>query len=299
MDEYVENMIQNMKNVFETVTKNRNLKMNKAKIRHDRKIKPKRYKKGDLVWIKNEQTKKGENPSLKMPYTGPFQVVEVLNDNNYICKRPIKYSKKKVVNIQRMKKCFMRPDNLRTQRNIENKDKQIIVESRSEEDNENENKSQNEAETSEKQESENESENTDNSENQNNNSNNGDISLNTNNNTDKPVDERPQNDINTRMEDSSDSINDKYYEPKSTRPKRTIKPPDYFIPGEFNTKSRNKRKIQKDNQIQTRNNSNSKIHNNQIDRENIPVDEVVDISKQERRRSKRKKKPPDLLNISK
>jgi len=57
--------------------------MNKAKIRHDRKIRPKKYKEGDHVWITNVQTKIGETPSIKKPFIGPYQIVKVLNDNNY------------------------------------------------------------------------------------------------------------------------------------------------------------------------------------------------------------------------
>ena len=41
MDDYVEGMVKNLKNVFKIVIKNRNFRMNKAKIRHDRKIRPK------------------------------------------------------------------------------------------------------------------------------------------------------------------------------------------------------------------------------------------------------------------
>ncbi len=62
MDDYVEGMVKNLKNVFKKVIKNRNFRMNKAKIRHDRKIRPKKYKDGDHVWITNVQTKIGENP---------------------------------------------------------------------------------------------------------------------------------------------------------------------------------------------------------------------------------------------
>jgi hypothetical protein len=42
MDDYVEGMVKNLKNVFKKVFKLRNFRMNKAKIRHDRKIRPKK-----------------------------------------------------------------------------------------------------------------------------------------------------------------------------------------------------------------------------------------------------------------
>ena len=49
MDEYVAKMTTKLKSVFKLklVIKNRNFCMNKAKIRHDRKLRAKRYKIGD------------------------------------------------------------------------------------------------------------------------------------------------------------------------------------------------------------------------------------------------------------
>ena len=114
IDEYVERMITNLKQVFHTVIRNRNRRMNKAKIRHDRKLKAKIFKIGDHVWLTNEKTESGQNSSLKRPYMGPYIVTEVLNVSNYKIRKLREGSKEKIVNRQRMKKCIMRPDYLKT-----------------------------------------------------------------------------------------------------------------------------------------------------------------------------------------
>jgi hypothetical protein len=44
---------------YEHVIANRDFKMNKAKIRHDRAVRPSKFKIGDLVWLSIEATKVG------------------------------------------------------------------------------------------------------------------------------------------------------------------------------------------------------------------------------------------------
>ena len=264
MDSYVESMVTNLKSVFKIVVKNRNFRMNKAKIRHDRKIRAKRYNVGDHVWITNEQTKIGENPSIKKPFIGPYRVTEVLNDNNYKIKRLNRNSKVKIMNRRRMKKCFMRPDYLSNQKNLNSL---TPVESSN-----NENSTADEwiydhTTTSEEE-----------------------IML-ADTNVIKPT---PNNDLADHKDietiitrtSSDDSINNVYNENKHQRPKRNCKRPDYYNSALIN------QRIRLTNQQSNHNDQNA---NSKISIKNGTERYDSELESMKLQRLTRKKKPPDKL----
>ena len=51
-------------------------KKEKAKVRYDKSSTSCKFQKGDLVYLKNEQTKKGLSKKLSPTYTGPHEVIE-------------------------------------------------------------------------------------------------------------------------------------------------------------------------------------------------------------------------------
>ncbi|CAF1129600.1 unnamed protein product, partial [Brachionus calyciflorus] len=78
----------------------------------DRNVRRTSYILGDRVWLLNSAKKKGVSKKLSRKWTGPFTVVEVRNENNYIIK-PDKKGKRQLVRAIRLKKCFIPPSNVR------------------------------------------------------------------------------------------------------------------------------------------------------------------------------------------
>ena len=97
-----------LKDAFQQVIKNREHKMDKEKIRHERQVRKERYEINDLVWLRNTQGKKNTSKKLNKKWIGPYRITKNLNNVNYEIKLNGKRSRKFIVNIQRLKKCFMR-----------------------------------------------------------------------------------------------------------------------------------------------------------------------------------------------
>ncbi|CAF1034793.1 unnamed protein product, partial [Brachionus calyciflorus] len=107
-NEYLENLKKSLKDSFETVKCNRNIRMNKAKIHHDRNIKKTEYKIGELVLTDHPELKKGLSSGIAHKYFGPFEIVGK-NPNNvdyFIKKLGAKKSRTKQVHISRLKTFF-------------------------------------------------------------------------------------------------------------------------------------------------------------------------------------------------
>ncbi|RNA04296.1 hypothetical protein BpHYR1_021399 [Brachionus plicatilis] len=66
---------QSMENFFIVAARNRNLKINRAKIDHDRKIHKFEYKIGDLVLCDHPELKRGLSSGIARKYYGPFEIV--------------------------------------------------------------------------------------------------------------------------------------------------------------------------------------------------------------------------------
>ena len=59
------------------------LRNQQYQIRQEETEEPNLYLKGDLVWLRNQHRKKGENPKLAVKYQGPYEVIEVLPYHTY------------------------------------------------------------------------------------------------------------------------------------------------------------------------------------------------------------------------
>jgi hypothetical protein len=107
-EEYARQIEDNLKFAYEHVIENRDFKMNKAKIRHDRAVRPSKFKIGDLVWLSVEATKVGVAKKLSHRWNGPYKIINILNETNYCIKPTDRKGRKSVVHHSRLKRCFMR-----------------------------------------------------------------------------------------------------------------------------------------------------------------------------------------------
>jgi hypothetical protein len=76
-EEYARQIEDNLKFAYEHVIANRDFKMNKAKIRHDRAVRPSKFKIGDLVWLSVEATKVGVAKKLSHRWNGPYKILNI------------------------------------------------------------------------------------------------------------------------------------------------------------------------------------------------------------------------------
>ncbi|CAF0925438.1 unnamed protein product [Brachionus calyciflorus] len=97
---------------YNIVASNTDSKVSKFKFYADRNVRRTSYILGDRVWLLNSTKKKGISKKLSRKWTGPFTVVEVRSENNYIIK-PDKKGKRQLVHAHRLKKCFSPPLNVR------------------------------------------------------------------------------------------------------------------------------------------------------------------------------------------
>jgi hypothetical protein len=107
-DEYASNFEKLMKKTYACVSNNRTLKMEKAKIRHDRQVRAAAFKKHEHVWLSNEATKVGINKKLMKRWKGPYLIHDLIGEVNYIIKPVDKKGRKTTVHRNRLKRCYLR-----------------------------------------------------------------------------------------------------------------------------------------------------------------------------------------------
>lgn len=81
--EYSANLLVKLKAAYEAVRKNRDSRMDKAKVYHDRDVRACKFVVGDYVLLLDQVTKKGECKKLGPKWKGPYRVVQVMSDNDY------------------------------------------------------------------------------------------------------------------------------------------------------------------------------------------------------------------------
>jgi len=81
--EYVKQMKDRLKQIFETVRKDTEIKVDKTKILYDRNVRGADFSLKDKVWLINSERKKGKNPKLAKLWKGPFEIIEILGPVNY------------------------------------------------------------------------------------------------------------------------------------------------------------------------------------------------------------------------
>ena len=110
-ESYAEKQRQQFRLIYEKMEKQREVNIDRFKFNHDRKVRGGEFEIDDHVWVLNSQKKIGVCPKLSPKYVGPYQVVEKLNNLNYKVKR-VDGKKKVLVHRNRLKRCFMRQDNI-------------------------------------------------------------------------------------------------------------------------------------------------------------------------------------------
>ena len=71
-----------------------------TKYYYDRKIQPKTYKIGDWIWLLKPRREK-----LEPQYSGPYQVIEILKNNNM--KIAINSKQIKIIHMNRVKEAYL------------------------------------------------------------------------------------------------------------------------------------------------------------------------------------------------
>ncbi|CAF0853980.1 unnamed protein product [Brachionus calyciflorus] len=104
--EYVKQVKDRLKQIFETVRKDTEIKVIKTKILYDRNVRGANFSLKDTVWLIYSERKKGKNPKLPKLWKGPFEIIEILGPVNYKIKA-INGKKRIVVYRNRLKRCLM------------------------------------------------------------------------------------------------------------------------------------------------------------------------------------------------
>ena len=93
--------------------KQRDVNIDRFKFNYDRKVRGGEFEVNDYVWVLNSQV--GLSPKLTPKYIGPYLVIEKLQDLIYKVKR-VEGRKGILVHRNRLKRCFMRVENIQIAR---------------------------------------------------------------------------------------------------------------------------------------------------------------------------------------
>ena len=104
--DYAATIKQQLNDVFAQVIHNRDVQMNKHKIRHDRIVRAAKLNVGDYVWHLHVYRHKETCAKFSRRWVGPFIITNVFNSINYEIK-PTSGGRKKVVHQSKLKKAFM------------------------------------------------------------------------------------------------------------------------------------------------------------------------------------------------
>ena len=107
-ESYAETIQEELRRAYKRVSEARDLKMDKAKLRYDRKVRAASFNVNDKVWLLDTAMKKGVCKKLSKKYKGPYNVITRLEDCNYTLKPLTSKGRKITVHQNRLKKCFDR-----------------------------------------------------------------------------------------------------------------------------------------------------------------------------------------------
>ena len=82
-------------------------KVDKMRFYHERNVRATSYAINDVVWLHNDKDGKAK---LHKKWIGPYKVVDKINDLNYAIKHVNRRSRRLIVHINRLKRCFMRAE---------------------------------------------------------------------------------------------------------------------------------------------------------------------------------------------
>ena len=109
-DDYANQLQRKLKLTYEIVTSNRDFRMQKAKIRHDRTVRACKFKVNDQVWLQVKKVKQGTQKKLAWKWQGPYIVLQVYGETTYRIKPVDKRGKTITAHRDRLKKNYLRPN---------------------------------------------------------------------------------------------------------------------------------------------------------------------------------------------
>ena len=103
--EYVEEKRMMIQRAFDLARTNLGVSAFKRKERYDLKVKPAKFAVGEFVWYYYPRKLIGKSAKWQGAYQGPFLVVEVINNVNYVIQRTPR-ANKQVVHVDKLKICY-------------------------------------------------------------------------------------------------------------------------------------------------------------------------------------------------
>ena len=103
--DFVEERRLRLRRAFELARQNLAVAAQRRKDRYDLKVRPAKFSVGDFVWYYYPRKLVGKSAKWQAAYQGPFMVVNIINEVNYIIQRSPR-SQKQVVHVDKMKPCY-------------------------------------------------------------------------------------------------------------------------------------------------------------------------------------------------
>jgi hypothetical protein len=105
-EDYAENVSKVLEDIFKRVRENTGVKMDRAKIRHDRNVRAANFEISDLVWVLDSTKTVGKSKKFKKKWAGPYKIVGIINDVDYMIKPANRNGRTRVVHQNLLKRCF-------------------------------------------------------------------------------------------------------------------------------------------------------------------------------------------------
>lgn len=105
-DAYASHISKVLEDAYKRVRENTELKMSKAKIRHDRNVRAANFDVNDLVWVYDPAKKPGRGRKFIKKWKGPYRVISIIDETGYVVKPVNRNGRSKQVNQKHLKRCF-------------------------------------------------------------------------------------------------------------------------------------------------------------------------------------------------
>jgi hypothetical protein len=104
-DSYAAALNSHLQRMYKIAADNRDIRIERAKIHHDRQVRAISFKKGERVWLHDTAKKKGKSKKLSHKWKGPYIVTQT-GAVNYTIKFDSPKGRSLTVNVARLKRCF-------------------------------------------------------------------------------------------------------------------------------------------------------------------------------------------------
>ena len=107
-EQYAAEVKENFLSAFGLVIRNRDLRMDRNKIQHDRKVRAANFELHDLVWLLDTAVIQGKCKKLSKRWRGPYKILAKINQSTYSIQPEVGRGKVLVANQCRLQKVFTR-----------------------------------------------------------------------------------------------------------------------------------------------------------------------------------------------